>query len=802
MPTDRRRIVDVDELLAAERAARAAGEPFAHWWRGLAAAAENTLTSQSLDALLREAIVAMKDTLEVDTVALLLANESGDELVARAATGLSEELSLDLGIRAGEGMAGLVLASRQPLVVADLSTIRVVSPVLRDSGLRSIVAVPMLLDRQPLGVLYAGSYELNHFDQTDVDVLGAVADRLAIAVDRVRLFETERAARQRAEKLADRLGRMQRATARLATVTTVDDAATVLVDLLVADTTSRDRRWAAVWLRHDDRLDLVSAAADIGPPPTLGSVPFDDPLPLAAVCRDREPAHLTAIDGLGDAVPVVPGSVDDRSTTGHSADGAGPIGIALVPIVVGDVGVGVAAVGFGVAHPFGPGEREFLTAVTGQAALAVDRARLLAQQVQLAEMVSSLARAAKVLAEAGNLRETLDRLAALALPALGEICLIDVINENGDVSRMVAKHRDPASQHLVDRLRTQYPPDPAGRHPAVDVIQSGHTRWSTRMPDDFLRETTRDADHFELTKTLGFRSYMTVPLVADGLVVGSVTFISAIRAFAHDDVAFAEQLAEQVAAVVDNARRYDDAYRTSHILQSSLLPRWLPVVPGLTVETRYLAAAEGLEVGGDFYDLIPLPSGQVGFMVGDVAGHDRDAAAVMGHLRSAARALAGQVDGPVELVAALKWSWELLGFDRLATGLFGQLDPQTGEVVMASAGHYPPLLVDDDGARFLPLAPVAPLGVDGGTARSEWRGRIHPGQVLLLYTDGVIDERRVGSDESMARLATTAAAGERTPAALCERIVRALHTDRVDDVALMALQIDPGRQIDAGGGAG
>ncbi len=793
MPTDRRRIVDIDELLAVERAAGVAGEPFARWWQGLVAAAENTLTSQSLDALLREAMVAMQHALEVDTVAFLLANESGDELVARAATGLSEELSLDLGIRAGEGMAGLVLASREPLIVADLSTIHVVSPVLRNSGLRSVVAVPMLLDRQPLGVLYAGSYQLDHFDKTDADVLGAVADRLAIAVDRVRLFETERAARQRAEKLADRLGRMQRATARLATVTTVDGAATVLVDLLVADTTSHDRRWAAVWLRHDDRLDLVSAAADVGPPPTLGSVPIDDPLPLAAACRDREPVHLRAVDALGDAVPVVPGSADG-STTGDAADGPGPVGIALVPIVVDDVGVGVAAVGFGAVHPFGSGEREFLTAVTSQAALAVDRARLLAQQVQLAEMSSFLARAAKVLAEADNLRETLDRLAALALSALGEICLIDVINENGDVSRMVAKHRDPASQHLVDRLRTHYPPDPAGRHPAVDVIQSGHTRWSTRMPDDFLRETTRDADHYELTKTLGFRSYMTVPLVADSRVVGSVTFISAVRAFADDDVAFAEQLAEQVAAVVDNARRYDDADRTSHILQSSLLPRRLPVVPGLTVETRYLAAAEGLEVGGDFYDLIPLPSGQVGFMVGDVAGHDRDAAALMGHLRSAARALAGQVDGPAELIAALKWSWELLGFDRLATGLFGQLDPRSGEMTMASAGHYPPLLVDDDGARFLPLAPVAPLGVDGGTGGSEWRGRLHPGQLLLLYTDGVIDERRVGCDESMARLATTAAAGDRTPAALCERVVRALHTDRVDDVALMALQIDPDRR--------
>jgi serine/threonine-protein kinase RsbW len=801
VPTDRRRNVDVDELLAAERAAGAAGEPFVRWWRGLAAAAENTLTSQSLDNLLREAMVAMKDALEVDTVALLLANESGDELVARAATGLSEELSFDLGIRAGEGMAGLVLASRQPLIVADLATIRVVSPVLRDSGLRSIVAVPMLLDSQTLGVLYAGSYELDNFDKTDADVLQSVADRLAIAVDRVRLFETEHAARQRAEKLADRLGRMQRATARLASVTTVDDAATVLVDLLVADATSTERRWAAVWLRHDDRLDLVSAAADAGPPPALGSVPVDDALPLATACRDRKAVHLTAVDALGDAVPIISSSVTGNSTTGDSitgdaADGAGPMGIALLPIVVGDVGVGVAAVGFGTAHPFGPGEREFLTAVTAQAALAVDRARLLAQQVQLAEMSSFLARAAKVLAEADDLRETLDRLAALALPALGEICLIDVIDENGDVSRMVAKHRDPASQHLVDRLRTQYPPEPGGRHPAVDVIQSGHTRWSTQMPDDFLRETTRDDEHYELTKTLGFRSYMTVPLVADGRVVGSVTFISAGRAFGDDDVAFAERLAEQVAAVVDNARRYDVAYRTSHILQSSLLPRRLPVVPGLTVETRYRAAAEGLEVGGDFYDLIALPSGRIGFMVGDVAGHDRDAAALMGHLRSAARALAGQVDGPVELVAALKRSWELLGFDRLATGLFGQLDPPTGEVVMASAGHYPPLLVDDDGARFLPLAPIAPLGVDGGTARSEWRGRLRPGQVLLLYTDGVIDERRVGSDESMRQLTATATAGDRTPAALCERVVRALHPDRVDDVALMALQIDP----DRGGG--
>jgi serine phosphatase RsbU (regulator of sigma subunit) len=321
-------------------------------------------------------------------------------------------------------------------------------------------------------------------------------------------------------------------------------------------------------------------------------------------------------------------------------------------------------------------------------------------------------------------------------------------------------------------------------------VRTGKPSWSGQMTDDFLRSTTHDEEHFQLTKALGFSSYLTVPLAADKDVIGSITFVSASRSFGGSDVAFAQELAQQVAAVVANAQRFERADQTAHVLQESLLPQRPPEIPGVRTATRYLPSTRGLNVGGDFFDLVVLPSQRLGFMIGDVAGHDRSAAAMMGQLRSAARALAGQVTSPGELVAALKWSWDLLGFERLATGLFGELDPGTGELILASAGHHPPLMVEAGGTRYLPVAPASPLGAPE-TEVAEWHGLIRPGQLLLLYTDGVIDDRGIGAEASMDRLARIVADGEVEPQAVCQRVIEALATERVDDVALLALTLDP-----------
>ena len=210
LPTGRgRKTRDVQQLVAAEHAARVAGESAARWWQDLAETSASARTDRVLDALFRSSFATMKAALDADAVSVLVANEAGNELIARASNGLSEEVTLRLGIRAGEGMSGRVIATRKPLLVDDLSTIEVVSPVLRNSGLRSVAAVPILFDERVLGVLYVASLELSHFDELDVELLELMAERLAVALERVQAFESERAARLRAERDADHLSRLQ-----------------------------------------------------------------------------------------------------------------------------------------------------------------------------------------------------------------------------------------------------------------------------------------------------------------------------------------------------------------------------------------------------------------------------------------------------------------------------------------------------------------------------------------------------------------------------------------------------------------
>jgi serine/threonine-protein kinase RsbW len=143
------------------------------------------------------------------------------------------------------------------------------------------------------------------------------------------------------------------------------------------------------------------------------------------------------------------------------------------------------------------------------------------------------------------------------------------------------------------------------------------------------------------------------------------------------------------------------------------------------------------------------------------------------------------------MIGALQQSWDQLDFDRIATGIFGQLDIKTGQMTMASAGHYPPLLVQAGSASFLPVSPSTPLGVQGSKP-SDWQGWLKDDQALLLYTDGAIDERGKGSERSMVELAHAAQAsvGEGLDlSALCDGIVNTLSRDRADDVALLALRV-------------
>jgi serine/threonine-protein kinase RsbW len=205
---------------------------------------------------------------------------------------------------------------------------------------------------------------------------------------------------------------------------------------------------------------------------------------------------------------------------------------------------------------------------------------------------------------------------------------------------------------------------------------------------------------------------------------------------------------------------------------------------------RYLAATRGVEVGGDFYDVVPLPGRSVALAVGDVVGHDLTAAATMGQLHSVYRALLVDRPSPSAVIDRLQASWPLLGLQRMATALFGTLDPATGQLRMASAGHLPPLLLSGGRAELLPVQPSRLLGAPPAPAPApEWAGVLPPGATLVLFTDGLVESRSADLDEGLARLLAAAErSGTADPDELCDRLLAELTgTHRADDIALLAL---------------
>lgn len=421
---------------------------------------------------------------------------------------------------------------------------------------------------------------------------------------------------------------------------------------------------------------------------------------------------------------------------------------------------------------------------------AVEREReALTEQLAAAERSQRfLLRAADALARTSGFSDTLQALAEVAVPTLGDLCLIDVAVDSGGVARMAAVHADPSRRALADRLRF-WPPDPEGNHPSVVVMRERRSHWSTEMAEDFLAATTRNAEHLEVLGALEFHSYMAVPLIAQDQVLGAVTFVSSgsQRVFDVEDLRLAEDLATRMALVVDKERRYDREREASHLLQSSLLPRHELAVPGMQVAVRYLAGTRHAEVGGDFWDYAALAGGEVALVVGDVAGHDMVAAAQMAQLRSVCRAI--QTDGPAALLDAVQQVWQHLDLDRLATAVFARFEPASGRLRLASAGHPPPVVVEADDAFVVAVEPVPPLGAPA-TPAVEWDGLLPADAAVVFYTDGLVESSERDVDEGTAALIEVCRhVGPGDPEALADRILEALTTpDRSDDVAVVVVR--------------
>ncbi|MFF1408919.1 SpoIIE family protein phosphatase [Streptomyces sp. NPDC058289] len=278
-----------------------------------------------------------------------------------------------------------------------------------------------------------------------------------------------------------------------------------------------------------------------------------------------------------------------------------------------------------------------------------------------------------------------------------------------------------------------------------------------------------------------------VPLVARGRVLGVVvvTRVRGREVFDHEDCVLIDEVVARAALNIDNARMYTTQRAAALTLQRSLTNNVLPEVAGLELTGRYLPASDH-DVGGDWFDVIELPDGRTGLVIGDVMGHGIHAAAVMGQLRTAVRTLARHQVTPEQMLRSLDAVVADLGEDEMATCVYAVHDPVTGACVIARAGHPPPAVVTAAGAvTFLEGPPGTPLGTGGREFRTE-EVRLEPGSLLVLYTDGLIESRDRDLDEGMAGLADALRSAGEPLEALCDTILaRLLPEAPQDDVAVL-----------------
>jgi anti-sigma regulatory factor (Ser/Thr protein kinase)/putative methionine-R-sulfoxide reductase with GAF domain len=308
-----------------------------------------------------------------------------------------------------------------------------------------------------------------------------------------------------------------------------------------------------------------------------------------------------------------------------------------------------------------------------------------------------------------------------------------------------------------------------------------------------------DVDHADILNPIlrekGIRSLLGVPLIVEGDLIG-VLHVGSLRPRVFDlrDLAVLDLAAARAAPAIERARllnAVEREHRNAVMLQRSLLPRRFGAVLGVTVAARYLPARD--EVGGDWYDMIQLPHGQVGIVIGDVAGHGLAAATLMGQLRTALHAYALAGHGPGQTLQLVDHFAVSLEEEVMASAALAVLNPQKGVVTFASAGHLPPILVSADGQARVVEVPVAPpLGAFGFKSCPEQELALGPGEIMLLYTDGLIERRGISLWSSIDTLVASIT-GVHNPEDACLMVMDRLVPQRgpADDVAVIAVQNDP-----------
>ncbi|BAU87473.1 hypothetical protein SLA_6607 [Streptomyces laurentii] len=299
---------------------------------------------------------------------------------------------------------------------------------------------------------------------------------------------------------------------------------------------------------------------------------------------------------------------------------------------------------------------------------------------------------------------------------------------------------------------------------------------------------------------LGVTSAAYLPLIAQARPIGALGLLYRDRiGFSPDERNLLVALGSSIAQSLQRAMLYEQEHDLAEGLQQAMLPRRIPEVPGAQIAVRYRSARMGRDIGGDWYDVIPLPGDRVGAVIGDVQGHDTQAAAVMGQLRIVLRAYAAEGHTPATVMARASVFLHELDTDRFATCTYAETDPATGLVQIVRAGHVDPLVRDPSGTpRRLPVEGGLPLGLSAEFDHLDYpvtTVELDPGETLLLYTDGLVEKPGSDLDEGLQWLSSLVKRGPRELDELADQLCDVVdERGGDDDVAILLLRREGARQ--------
>jgi PAS domain S-box-containing protein len=424
-------------------------------------------------------------------------------------------------------------------------------------------------------------------------------------------------------------------------------------------------------------------------------------------------------------------------------------------------------------------ERAELLASTRAARAEADSAR---------ERLAFLMRAGALVAATRD--ELLDQIVQLVVPILADYCVVFLPAGDGMLLAGALSHAEPAQAKLLAGLREQ-PISAAGPLLVQRAYSTGVTQLARDVATEMPAWSKAEPDAISTVKLMGPRSSIATPLLAGQGPHGVIELSRGAgrTPFTAADVSMVEELGRRLGVGLANADTFTRDHVIAETLQRSLLPDVLPRIPGLDLAARYLPATEGAAVGGDWYDAFPLARGRVGLVTGDVAGHNIASASTMGQVRGLLRAYAIDNPGPAYALQRTNAAVAQLLPDALASVVYIVLDPATGDLTYANAGHPPPIITAGTGrAEYLDDASGIMLGACATASFATGHRRLRPGARLLCYTDGLIEDRGHDISEGLAALAETLrrsgpCSAEQTCATVQAALVGAA---RSDDICLLA----------------